>query len=61
MKPDADCIYPFGIDPIWGISNNELIFVNALKMKVSVIIAIIHMCLGVFLKLLNAIYFKRTI
>ena len=30
-------------------------------MKVSVIIAIIHMCLGVFLKLFNALYFKRTI
>ena len=22
VEPDADCVYPFGIDPIWGISNN---------------------------------------
>ena len=30
-------------------------------MKVSVIIAIVHMSLGVFLKLLNALYFKRAL
>ena len=35
--------------------NNELIFVNNLKMKISVIIAIIHS-----LKCYNALYFKRT-
>lgn len=61
IKPKADCIYPFGVDPVWGVSNNELIFVNNLKMKISVIIAIIHMCMGVFLKLGNALYFKRKL
>ena len=30
-------------------------------MKISVIIAIVHMCVGVFLKLINALYFKRTL
>jgi vacuolar-type H+-ATPase subunit I/STV1 len=49
------------VDPIWGVSSNELVFVNNLKMKVSVIIAIIHMCMGVFLKLGNALYFKRRL
>lgn len=57
----ADCVYPFGVDPIWGVSSNNLIFVNSLKMKVSVIIAILHMVVGVFLKLFNALYFKRTL
>jgi V-type H+-transporting ATPase subunit a len=56
-----DCVYPFGIDPIWGVTSNNLIFVNSLKMKVSVIIAILHMVVGVFLKLLNALYFKRKL
>jgi V-type H+-transporting ATPase subunit a len=60
IEPKENCIYPFGIDPIWGVSNNELIFVNSLKMKISVIIAIIHMLVGVVLKCYNALYFKRT-
>lgn len=58
---DPTCVYPFGIDPIWGISTNNLIFVNSLKMKVSVIIAIIHMVCGVILKYFNASYFKRNL
>lgn len=61
IEPEADCIYGFGVDPIWGVSSNELIFINNLKMKVSVIIAIIHMCMGVFLKLGNALYFRRKL
>jgi V-type H+-transporting ATPase subunit a len=58
---NKDCIYPFGVDPIWGVSGNELIFVNGLKMKIAVIIAIVHMLLGVVLKLYNALYFKKTL
>jgi V-type H+-transporting ATPase subunit a len=46
---------------VWGVSTNNLVFVNSLKMKVSVIIAILHMVAGVFLKLLNALYFKRKL
>jgi V-type H+-transporting ATPase subunit a len=62
IKPDdPDCIYPFGIDPIWGVSGNELVFVNGLKMKISVIIAIIHMSVGVVLKLSNALFFRRSL
>ena len=61
LPPDPNCIYPFGIDPIWGVANNELIFVNSLKMKIAVIIAIIHMVLGVVMKLFNAVYFKRNL
>ena len=61
LPPDQNCIYPFGIDPIWGVANNELIFVNSLKMKIAVIIAIIHMVLGVIMKFFNAAYFKRKL
>lgn len=55
------CIYPFGIDPIWGRAENELVFVNSLKMKISVIIAIIHMSLGVCIKAANTLFFRKKI
>lgn len=51
-------MYVFGVDPIWKGSSNELLYYNSVKMKMSVIIGVIQMSLGIFLHLLNAIHFK---
>ena len=53
----GDCVYPIGIDPKWYSSNNELAFLNSFKMKMSVIIGVLQMILGLFLKGINGIYF----
>jgi len=55
---DADSIYPFGVDPAWHVSTNELLFFNSMKMKTAVILGITQMTGGIFLKGINAIYFK---
>jgi V-type H+-transporting ATPase subunit a len=56
-----DCVYPIGVDPIWAQSKNELTYMNSLKMKLSVILAVLQMSLGICMKALNASYFKNSI
>jgi V-type H+-transporting ATPase subunit a len=42
-----------GIDSIWTVSDNKMQFTNSLKMKLAVIIGVIHMLLGLGIRLLN--------
>jgi len=41
--------YPFGIDYMWAGTANELDFEDSIKMKMSVIIGVIQMFLGICL------------
>jgi V-type H+-transporting ATPase subunit a len=49
-----ECVYPFGMDPIWYISGQDITILNSLKMKISVIIGVIHMLCGTVFKAMNA-------
>jgi len=51
-----NCVYPFGLDIAWYMSVDALTFTNNIKMKLSVIIAVAHMTIGVIVKGLNSIY-----
>jgi len=48
-----------GLDWVWAKAENETAFINSFKMKFSIIIGVIHMLLGSFLKGMNAIHFKK--
>ncbi|XP_016374324.1 V-type proton ATPase 116 kDa subunit a-like isoform X3 [Sinocyclocheilus rhinocerous] len=51
--------YPLGIDPIWNMAVNRLTFLNSYKMKMSVIIGVIHMSFGVVLSVFNHLHFRQ--
>jgi V-type H+-transporting ATPase subunit a len=54
-------VYPFGIDPAWHGTANELAFSNSYKMKLSIIIGVLQMSLGIGLSLANALHFRNAI
>lgn len=56
-----DCVYPFGFDPKWYVSPNELSFFNSFKMKMAVILGVIQMSLGICMKGLNAIHHRSAV
>ncbi|XP_072954271.1 V-type proton ATPase subunit a1 isoform X1 [Typha angustifolia] len=46
--------YPFGVDPKWRGSRSELPFLNSLKMKMSILLGISQMNLGIILSYFDA-------
>ncbi|XP_010542602.1 PREDICTED: V-type proton ATPase subunit a1 [Tarenaya hassleriana] len=49
--------YSFGVDPSWRGSRSELPFLNSLKMKMSILLGIAQMNLGIILSFFNARFF----
>ncbi|PCH38594.1 ATPase V0/A0 complex subunit [Wolfiporia cocos MD-104 SS10] len=53
--------YPIGIDPGWHGADNALLFTNSYKMKMSIVLGVIHMTFAICLQVPNHILFKRTV
>ncbi|RXK38559.1 V-type H+-transporting ATPase subunit I [Tremella mesenterica] len=54
-------VYPFGLDPVWNGSDNSLIFTNSYKMKMSIILGVIHMTFAICLQVPNHIHFRKPL
>ena len=50
-----------GIDTVWYLSSNELAYVNSMKMKIAVILGVLHMTLGIVLRGSNALHFNKKL
>ncbi|XP_028767898.1 V-type proton ATPase subunit a2 [Neltuma alba] len=53
--------YPFGVDPAWHGSRSELPFLNSLKMKMSILLGVAQMNLGIIISFFNAKFFGNAL
>lgn len=51
--PDGAAPYAFGVDPIWHGTKTELTYLNSMKMKMSIVMGVIQMLLGITVSLWN--------
>ncbi|KAH7372408.1 hypothetical protein KP509_17G002500 [Ceratopteris richardii] len=53
--------YWFGVDPVWHGSSTELPFLNSMKMKMSILLGVAQMNLGIALSYFNAKFFANEL
>jgi len=61
FKESNGHVYPYGVDPSWYNTNNELMFMNSFKMKLAVTLGVLQMMFGIGLSLANHIHFRSWV
>ncbi|KAA3673232.1 V-type H+-transporting ATPase subunit a [Paragonimus westermani] len=53
--------YPFGLDPVWQLATNKIMLTNSIKMKMSIILGVLHMLIGICLGAFNYRFFNEPL
>lgn len=61
LVKSSSTTYPFGVDPAWHGTSTELTFLNSLKMKMSILIGVSQMNLGIALSYFNGKFFNNPL
>lgn len=59
LKRENDCVPVYGMDRVWAKSSNKVTFLNSFKMKLSIVLGVTHMVLGILMKGMNSLYFSN--
>ncbi|XP_064539167.1 V-type proton ATPase 116 kDa subunit a 1 [Drosophila montana] len=61
MRPNISNFktYPLGLDPVWQLADNKIIFLNTFKMKLSIVFGVLHMIFGVCMSVVNFVHYKK--
>lgn len=54
-----DRTYPLGLDPVWQLAENKILFLNSFKMKLSIIFGVTHMLFGLSISVINFNHFRK--
>ncbi|XP_055593419.1 V-type proton ATPase 116 kDa subunit a 1-like [Uranotaenia lowii] len=57
----SETVYWYGLDPVWMLASNKIIFLNSFKMKLSIIFGVVHMILGVCMSVINNLHFRKPV